>query len=208
MADPSPSHTSPTLLARLRGNPADPEAWGAFVVRYGPLIHRWCRHCGLQDADAEDVTQVVLLKLAEKMRDFRYDPARSFRAWLKVVTHHAWSDYVDSCRRAVSASGDSEVRRQLETVQARDDLAAKLEADYDRELLDEAVARVRQRIGPAKWEVFRLLAVEGLPGAEVAQRLGLKVATAYVIRSKVQKLIREEVSKLETPAQPSPEDTP
>jgi RNA polymerase sigma-70 factor (ECF subfamily) len=207
MTDPSPSPTSPTLLGRLQGL-ADPDAWGAFVARYGPLIHRWCRHRGLQHADAEDVTQVVLLKLAQHMRDFRYDPSRSFRAWLKTVTHHAWSDYVDSRHRAISGSGDSEVRQQLETVAARDDLAAKLEADFDRELFEEAVARVRQRVTPAKWETFHLLAVEALPCAEVARRLGIKESTAYVIRSKVQKMIREEVRKLEVSVPPTRQDKP
>jgi hypothetical protein len=52
--------TSLTLLARLRDTPADQGAWGAFVARYGRKIYGWCRHWGLQEADAEDVTQVVL----------------------------------------------------------------------------------------------------------------------------------------------------
>jgi RNA polymerase sigma-70 factor (ECF subfamily) len=199
VANGSSSQTSPTLLGRLRADPADQAAWKVFVGRYGPKIHGWCRRWQLQEADAADVTQSVLLKLAAKMRDFAYDPARSFRGWLKLLTHHAWSDFLDSRRRAVPGSGESAIVGLLESVQARDDLVAGLGEEFDRELLEAAMARVRLRVAPAKWEVFRLLAVEGLAGAEVARRLAMKVATAYVVRSKVQKMLQDELRKLEGP---------
>ena len=32
-----------------------------------------------QEADAKDVTQMVLVRLAERMRTFAYDPSKSFR---------------------------------------------------------------------------------------------------------------------------------
>ena len=75
------SGTRITLLGRLRRDPGDQEAWGEFVEQYGPKVFAWCRRWGLQEADAQDVTQDVLLKLARKMKDFTYDPSRSFRAW-------------------------------------------------------------------------------------------------------------------------------
>jgi RNA polymerase sigma-70 factor (ECF subfamily) len=144
-----------------------------------------------------------LLKLAQKMRDFAYDPTRSFRAWLKTLTRHAWSDFLDSRRRAVAASGDSAAWLQLESVQARDDLVSHLRDEFDQEVLEEAMNRVRCRVSPEKWETFRLMAVDGLSGAETAQRLSIKVATSYVIRSKVQKMIQEVINQLE--ASPSEE---
>ena len=72
--------TRVTLLARLRQDPTDQAAWDVFVERYGRHIYRWCRQWRLQDADAEDVTQDILVKLARKLRVFTYDPSRSFRA--------------------------------------------------------------------------------------------------------------------------------
>ncbi len=62
------SQTSATLLAMLRQVPADQAAWARFADRYGRKIYGWCRRWNLQESDAEDVTQNVLLKLAEKMR--------------------------------------------------------------------------------------------------------------------------------------------
>ena len=52
---------------------------------YAPAIYRWCVRRGLQDTDAQDVTQQVLLQLATKLPAFTYDPARSFRAWLRTL---------------------------------------------------------------------------------------------------------------------------
>lgn len=81
--------TRPSLLRRLRLAPTDHSAWAQFVARYGPLVYGWARRHRLQNADAEDVTQTVLLKVARSMPGFDYDPARSFRAWLYTLTRHA-----------------------------------------------------------------------------------------------------------------------
>ena len=50
---------------------------------------------------------------------------------------------------------------------------------------------------PHTWEAFRLTTQEGLSGAEVATRLGMQVATVFVAKSKVQKMLQEEIGKLE-----------
>ena len=196
MGQTSGSQTSATLLARLRRLPPDQSAWGEFTERYGRKIYGWCRQWNLQEADAEDVTQTVLLKLAEKMQTFEYDSSRSFRAWLKTVTRHAWSDFWDSRGQAI-ASGGSLAVQLFHTVEAREDLLQRLEGEFDRELLEEAVARVRIRVTPRTWQAYEMTALEGRSGADVAQALGMKVATVFVAKSKVLKLLQEERQKLE-----------
>src|SRR5438309_5771137 len=103
--DPLPT-THVTLLAQLRQHPSDQASWDEFVERYGRHIYRWCRQWKLQDADAEDVTQDILMKLARKLPAFAYDPSRSFRGWLKTVAHHAWRDF-DVRRHNRRAAGES-----------------------------------------------------------------------------------------------------
>jgi RNA polymerase sigma-70 factor (ECF subfamily) len=196
MAEERTPPTSPTLLGRLAHVPTDQAAWGEFAERYGRKIYGWCRFWRLQEADAEDVTQEVLAKLAQKMRGFAYDPSGSFRGWLKTVVHHAWRDFLDSRQRRAAGSGDTQVLELLQTVQARDHLVEQLDEEFDRELLDEAMTRVRVRVQPHTWEAFRLLALDGLSGAEAASRLGMKVATVFVAKSKVQKMLQEEVRRL------------
>src|SRR5262249_13809924 len=155
------------------------------------------RHWDLQEADAEDVTQNVLLRLAQKMPLFVYDPSRSFRAWLKTLTHHAWSDFVSSRKNRVQGSGDTRVLRVLQTVKARTALEKQLDEAFERELREEAMARVRQRVAPQTWEAFRLTALDGLSGAEAATRIPMQVAQVFVARRRVQKMLQAEVSKLD-----------
>jgi RNA polymerase sigma-70 factor (ECF subfamily) len=197
-SDSSGPSTSQTLLNRVR-SPLDQEAWNEFVERYGRRIYGWCRQWGLQEADAEDVTQDVLLRLASKLRGFAYDPARRFRGWLRTLTHHAWSDFLQARRLPGRGSGDSRVTQALEQVEARDDLTRRLDEEFTHALFEEASARVRLRVQPHTWDAFRLTALEGRPGAEVAALLGMQVATVYVARSKVQKMLQDEVRKLEEP---------
>jgi RNA polymerase sigma-70 factor (ECF subfamily) len=186
-----------TLLTQLRQEPFDQASWDEFVERYGRHIYRWCRQWKLQDADALDLTQDILVKLTQKLRTFAYDPSRSFRGWLKTVAHHTWRDFNDTYRRAHRATGDSPVEHLILTLEARADLVQKLEEAFDLELLEAAKVRVRLRVAPHTWEAFRLMALDGLPVAEVAAKVDMQVAMVYVAKSKVQKMLQEEIGKLE-----------
>jgi RNA polymerase sigma-70 factor (ECF subfamily) len=197
MGEAASMKTSPTLLGRLKRDPLDQDAWEQFVGRYGRTIYRWCRTWGLQEADAEDVTQNVLTELARQMRTFAYRPEGSFRAWLKTVAHRAWCDFLDSRQRALRGSGDTAVLTMLRSVESRRDLLQHLDDEYDRELLEQALARVRLRVQPHTWDAFRMTAIEDMSAADVARQLGMKPGAIYVARSKVQKMIQEEMAKLD-----------
>jgi RNA polymerase sigma factor (sigma-70 family) len=194
----SDSQTQRTLLERLaQSGRQNQVAWAEFVDRYGRKIYGWCLRWRLQDADAQDVTQIVLLKLAQRMKDFTYDPRRSFRAWLKTVTHHAWQDYVDSRQTAMFATGGEPGEDRLDSVTARDDLSSELERLFDLDLLESAMRQVRLRAAPHTWMAFSMTAVEGIPAPEVARRLGMKVARVYAARSTIQQRLQVECRRLE-----------
>ena len=196
MRDSTKSATSTTLLIRLQKTPPDQAAWTEFVERYGHLINGWCRQWGLQAADAEDVAQTVLMKLIRAIQFLNYDPSQKFRGWLKTVTHHVWRDLA-AARRQAAAGGDVANGDSLQMLPARDDLAGRLEAAYEQELLDLALARVRLRVESQTWDAFRLTAFDKLSGAEVATRLGIRVTSVYKAKSNVQKLLKAEVRNLE-----------
>jgi RNA polymerase sigma-70 factor (ECF subfamily) len=197
MASSSGARTSASLLGRLRRESTDQAAWAEFVRRYGHQIYRWCRKWDLQEADAQDVTQIVLVKLADKMRTFSYDSSRSFRGYLKTLTHYAWCDFLERQKRPGAGSSDTQVLQALETAEARDDLLEHLHEEFDQELLEEAMERIQQRVEPHTWEAFRLTALEGLTGAAVAEQLKMKVTTVFKSKSNVQKMLQEEVKRLE-----------
>jgi RNA polymerase sigma factor (sigma-70 family) len=196
MAKMNSSETSTTLLGRLALFPLDQAAWDEFVERYAPLVVNWCRRWGAQEADALDVTQVVLSKLAVQMRRFTYDPSRSFRTWLRTVALNAWRDSLDA-RRPDAASGRSETIELLKGLEARDDLVRRLEQQYDLELLAEASRRVRGRVQPRTWDAYELTAVEAVTGAEAAARLGMSVGSVFMAKANVLRMLREEIQDLD-----------
>ncbi len=196
MGDP-PDDTRVTLLHRLNRDPSDQLSWAEFVRIYGPVIRGWCLHWGLQDADAQDVVQNVLLRLTAKLPQFKYDATRSFRGWLKTLTHHAWHDFVTEAGYRNRGTGDSGVRDQLQTVAAKDDLAARVEATFDKELLEVALSRARERVAPNTWAAFRLTALDGLTPQDVANALSVRVSQVYLSKHRVQKLVQEEIRALE-----------
>src|SRR5262249_45109145 len=185
----------------LRQQTRDEAAWAEFVRRYAAQILQWCRKWNLQEADAQDVTQNVLVKLADRMRSFSYDPSRSFRAYLKTLTNYALCDYLEGRKRHGAAAGGSVALEVLQTAPAREDLIQGLNDAFDQELLEEAMQRVQQRVEAHTWEAFRLTALEGMSGAEAAQKLNLKVATVFKARSKVQRMLQDEIRKLDESAE-------
>jgi RNA polymerase sigma factor (sigma-70 family) len=191
------SPTGSTLLVLLR-DPADPQAWKAFVHRYTPVVAAWCRRWKLQTADVQDVTQEVLLKLARHLGQFSYDPAKGrFRDWLIAVARNVWSDIRESRRRAGWGSGDPLVQQLLEEQVDGTGLLEALDQEFLAELYEEAKARVQLRVTRQTWQAFQLLVIEDWPGARVAAELHMKVAAVYVAKNRVQKMLQEEVQKLD-----------
>jgi RNA polymerase sigma-70 factor (ECF subfamily) len=194
MADDS--RTGSVLLVLLR-DPSTPRAWEDFVDRYGPKIHGWCRRSGLQEADAENVTQEVLFKMVQALPKFTYDPEKGFRRWLKTVTLHALDDYRDSQRRAVAGAGGSAVLERLHQEEAREELITSLAEAFDLELRDEAESRVQLRVSARDWKIFQDLATDGRPVRDVAQEHGLSAAAVRMVKCRVLNELREQVARLE-----------
>jgi RNA polymerase sigma factor (sigma-70 family) len=189
--------TSVTLLDRLRQHPRDQSAWNDFVARYQPHLLKWCRGWRLKEPDAQDVTQAVLLKLSYLMMNFAYDPSRSFRGWLRTLAHHAWRDLVAERKREGIGSGDSRMGEFFESLEAGDDLVRHIEEEFERELMDQAMALVRPRVRKRTWDAFRLTALEGCTGAAAAAQLKITVDRVYGAKSEVKKMIQDVVRKLE-----------
>lgn len=201
MSEAADTQTSVSLLGTFQNDPSNAEAWDEFVRRYRPKIYGWCCARGLQGADADDVAQIVLAKLTEKMRGFQYDPSRSFRAWLKTVTQRTLIDFVGS-RQHRTGQGDDHAWEALNSLEARTDLERRIEEAFDRELLDVAMLQVRQRVSAQSWDAFRLTALEGLSGADASRRLGMPVANVFMAKHRVQKSLQEEVRKLDGAGEP------
>jgi len=204
---PQPSswpETRPSLLAQLRGGQAD-DAWKAFAATYVPLLYGFCRKKGLQDTDAEDVTQRVLTKLLS----FEYNRGRGrFRAWLGTVAGHEISAFRREQRRPGQGVGAGKGEQVTEQIDSHHD-----DIDWDRlfksHILERAIAQVHQELQEkgkeTEWRVFTMVgmcAVEtpegrhwevvGAPDSvRTAATLGKPVAWVYKAKHATMKRLKE-----------------
>jgi RNA polymerase sigma-70 factor (ECF subfamily) len=196
MASGEGASTSPTLLHRLRLHPTDETAWRQFVDRYGKQIYAWCRHWNLQDADACDITQSVLLKLARRLQTFEYDSQQSFRAWHQTVTRHALHDFYATREGGLTTEAGADALTALQGLESREDLLARMESVFDLELLEAARLRVRLRVQSQTWQAYQLTAEQDVSADEAARQLGIAITAVYAAKSRVLKMLQEEVASL------------
>jgi len=189
----SPTNTEETVTGSA--------AWQEFVDLYSPMVLAWCRQFGLQDADASDALQEVLVKLLRVMKDFEYDPSRgNFRSWLKTVTSNLVRDLQRAAKPGDSGSGESRIQQylcQIKDPQAFDQLSQLFQRQYEEELIALAGQRVQQRVEKKNWQAYCLYAVQQQKANAVAEQLQMPVAEVYVAKSRITKLMREEIAKLE-----------
>jgi RNA polymerase sigma-70 factor (ECF subfamily) len=190
--------TSVGLLSTLRKRPGDPEAWAKFVRTYGPRILQWCRRWGLQDADARDVTQEILVRLSQRFGTFEYDSRRRFRGWLRTLARASWCDFMKRRRRWNLGSGGDSTAAMIDALAAREDLSDVINKEHEGQSLRQAMDRVQRRVEPRTWQAFWLLNIDGLPGEEAARRLGMRLGSTYAASCKVRRLIREDLRREES----------
>ncbi|MBI3850002.1 MAG: sigma-70 family RNA polymerase sigma factor [Verrucomicrobia bacterium] len=195
--------TRRSLLDRLR-DWEDQASWREFFNTYWKFIYGVAIKSGLSDSEAEDVVQETVLSVAKKMPDFAYDPARcSFKGWLMHVTRLR---IMDELRRRQPAfqqapAGDADSRRTA-TVERVPDPSASVQQDaawdeeWERNLVDAAMERVKVRVKAEHYQIFHLSAVKGLKPSEVARMLQVSIGQVYLVRHRLAKEVKREVERL------------
>ena len=193
----SAPETRASLLIRVR-DPRDQGAWREFVEIYRPLILRLARQRGMQEADAEDVAQQVLMAVARAAQEREHDPQRAkFRTWLNRVAHNAILNALTR-GKPDRGSGDSRllaVLNQHKSHSGPDSDLLRLE--HRREVFRWAARQVRKEFHQSTWNAFWLTAVEERPVEEVSRRLAKNPGAIYAARSRVIRRIQEKVTEYE-----------
>jgi RNA polymerase sigma-70 factor (ECF subfamily) len=170
---------------RLRDR-ADQTAWNEFAEIYRPVIFSLAKMKGFQDADAEDIAQLVLASVL----------GATFRTWLHRVTHHALINAV-SRRKPDRAAGDSVVQGYLNQLIAEPKADSELiQLEYRREMFRWAAKQIEGEFHAGTWQAFWRTTVEGEPIDRVATSLGKGIGSIYAARSRVMARLREKISEL------------
>lgn len=192
MHDPlrSASVTSTTLLEGLR-DADNHTVWRQWVERYRPLAVGYARRVGVPEAEAEDVAQTALLEFARAYREGKYDRERGrLRAWLFGIVHNqvrAWRRRLPPERPADATAG----AELLAAVPDGTDPEALWEEEWRRAVLRHCLEAIRREVRPETARAFELFALQGLPAAEVALRLGTTPNAVFVAKRRILGRMRE-----------------
>ena len=190
-------NTRASLLLHVQdGN--DPKAWDEFVSVYRPVVYRLARHRGLQDADAEDLAQQVLVSIARSINGWRrLDESVRFRHWLRRVAKNAILNMLTRGpkERAAGSTSIQEFLSQQSYDESR--LERELELEYRREIFFRAAARVKSEVTTDSWKIFELAVIEDIPINQVAAAMSKSVGAVYAVRSRVMKRLSNYVEEME-----------
>ena len=139
--------------------------------RYAPVVHSILLG-RLPAADADDVTQNVFITAYTKLASLR-DPA-AFAGWISRIARNAAEDHR---------------RRAGETVELDADYAAR-EKQTDAAEAARALATIRE-LPEAYRDTLMLRLVEGMSGAEIAERTGLTPGSVRVNLHRGMQLLRD-----------------
>src|SRR5436190_2068727 len=193
---PTLPDTRYSLLARL-AEPADLAAWSEFAAIYEEAIFRYSRNHGLQEADAFEVVQSVLLAVHQAVGQWKPSGRKgSFRAWLLETAHRVCLHTLADRRKCDRATGGTSMVRRLNELADARSVEPCEERDWQQWVFCWAAGQVEREVEPATWRAFCLTAVEGLPPDEVATQLGMRTGSVYAAKCRVLARIRERAAQL------------
>jgi len=186
--------TRRSLISRLR-NCEDEESWRTFFKTYWKLLYSFAVRRGCTDAEAEEVVQETVISVARKMPEYRYDPAVcSFKGWLMHVTNWRVIDQIR--KRAPGRTTSVALDVDVPTKVGASDLESLWEEEWQKNLLDAALERVKRKVNPESYQIFFLLLVKQQSPSQIARMLKISVGRVYLAKHRVGALVRQEIKAL------------
>jgi RNA polymerase sigma-70 factor (ECF subfamily) len=170
-----------TVLRSVQAGSA--EGWDYIVSLYAPVVARWCRRAGLQEADADDILQDVFLSVSRHLATFSRDRGSGrFRSWLCSITRSRLADRGRRQGREPPAIGGD--ARPLDAV-AAPEAQEELDPTFRNLELRRALDLVRSEVAATTWDAFWQTVVEGRPTADVAAALDLSLGKVRLAKFRV-----------------------
>ena len=189
-----------SLLSRMQDR-EDQDSWKDFFDTYWRLIYSFAIKSGLTDAEAQDVVQETVISVAKDIQKFKRDPTLgTFKGWLRNLTRWRIADQLRKRTRNVPVENNLSTPL-LGTDETAGPVNAELEAiweeDWQANLLETAMERVKPRVKEEHYQIFDLNVVRQWPAGKVAQALGVNIGMVYLAKHRVMALIKKEIRVLE-----------
>lgn len=193
MVSPMANHSNgtTTILRNIREEGGEP-TWREFVARYEKVIRGYASSAGLPRHHVDDLTQTVLSDLVAMLPTLLVDKdVGTFRGLLKTIVRRKVHDHYRKTSRESEALGRLNHIGPAEA--DRDDI---WEHSWHEGLLAQALTEVAGRTNPETFQAFELLVVSSVPAREVADLLGISVASVYQAKSRVSQAVQKVFNEL------------
>ena len=185
--------TSLSLLDRLRHSPEN-EGWNRLAELYAPLLRAWLRRYDVQDSDANDLVQEVLLAVSKDLGKFEHrGQPGAFRGWLKAILINRLRKFWRARDRRPQARGDSDIDARLAQL---DDPASEMSLiwnhEHDQYVFRQLLALAEPHFAPNTWKAFCRVALEGAKPDVVAEELGISRNAVIIAKCRVLSRLRQE----------------
>jgi RNA polymerase sigma factor (sigma-70 family) len=194
--------TRKSLLSRLR-DLEDKDSWQTFFDLYWRLLYNVARRAGLDEPDAQDVVQDTVMAITREIPQFHYDPERgSFKQWLFRILRRRVSDHFRKLYRQPVRAGMSpemlEESGDTDAILLRDgtSLSDAWNQEWERSILDAAIAQVRAQANPKHFQVFHYCVLKEWPVAKAASTLGMNAAQVYLARHRVSQAVKRAARRI------------
>ena len=188
--------TRDSLIMQVQ-NPANREAWEQFTAIYRPIVYRLARTRGLQDADADDLAQQVLLAVARAIPDWQRNNSQArFRHWLRRIAKNAILNALTRGSKEL-AIGGSGFTNLIHGVSKPDNIELQLELEYRRQVYRQAAEIVRDAVQEQTWRVFMMTIIEGQSTESVARQMSITIGNVHAIRSRVMRRLQIAVKDIQ-----------
>lgn len=190
------NHTRRTLIKRVQDQ-QDETSWEEFVQVYQHFIYAIIRKLGINEHDADDLLQQVLLYLWKMLPDLDLNNIRRFRTVLSNVTKHRTIDFIRKrsnqakCMEKVAKDKTLQYLHEVK-LDGIDEIADR---EWEIHLTNLAVEKIKSRFSGQAINVFKMN-VTGSSIKEIAQKLNLQENSVYRLRNRVKACLITEISQL------------
>jgi RNA polymerase sigma-70 factor (ECF subfamily) len=193
--------TRASLLERLK-DWGDASSWQQFFDTYWRLIYGVAIKSGLNEAEAQDVVQETMISVAKHIPTFKYDRAiGSFKVWLLNMTRWRINDQFRKRRSGVTLPVLDEASETQWMDKFIDPASANLDrlwdGEWEKNLLDAALMRVKRNLEPEKYQIFDFYVNKDWPPEKVAKTFSISVNQVYIAKHRIMELIKHEVERLQ-----------
>ena len=188
------NETTRSSVIRAVADTENAAAWNRLFDLYAGFVYSIARRKGLNDADADDIVQMVFADLARNLPSFKYDQEKGrFRPYLAALVKWRVIDRLKAVRRDADLKADFMEEAKSAATTEDEDFE---EREWQSAAMEETLRRIKPEVRPEHYAAFVASAVEGQDTDVVTKLYGISRDSLYQIRKRLTVKLREKLAEV------------